>query len=45
MFTIYEFWQTLSVQKKREKNDSERDFEIKCKLFEIRDNPDHFDLD
>ena len=29
---------------KREKNDSEGNFEIKCKLFEIRDSPHHFDL-
>ena len=35
----------LISTKKREKNDSERDFEIKCKLFKIRDSPDHFDLD
>ena len=25
--------------------DSEGDFEIKCELFEIRDSPNHFDLD
>ena len=32
-------------KKKREKNNSEGDFDIKCKLFEIRDSPDYFDLD
>ena len=37
-------YQVIST-KKREKNDSEGYFEIKCKLFEIRDSPDHFELD
>ena len=34
----------ISTNKVREK-DSERDFEMKRELFEIRDSRDHFDLD